>query len=87
MFSTFIAYDTGTGRIVGVHHGPEYSTYTWQPEAKFGPHLAVLRGPFPQWRDGKRYRVDAARQELVEVATEQGIDFGFGSSGGTSDKK
>jgi hypothetical protein len=86
MSNTFIAYDTQTGRIVGVHHGPTSPEYVWSP--KFDPHLhvAILRGPFPECSEGKRYAVDPVHKKLVEAAAERGVAFGFGNAGGISEK-
>jgi hypothetical protein len=82
MSSIFIAYDTRTGRIVSVHHGPACSEDAWNPKRDPGLPPAVLRGPFPECRGGKRYAVDTAHKNLVEVAGEPGVHFGFGKAGG-----
>ncbi len=84
MSNVFIAYDTRSGRIVGVHLGPADPKYEWKP--KFDPYLdvAILRGPSPECGQGKQYAVDTAHKTVVEVTGEQGISFGFGKTGGTS---
>jgi hypothetical protein len=47
-------------------------------------HVAIIRGPFPQCSEGKRYAVDTAHNKLIEVSGEHGISFGFGKTGGIS---
>ena len=84
MYNISLVYDTRSGRIVGVHHGPAEPQYTWYPRVDPELHLAVLRGPFPECSHDKHYAVDLAHKMLVEIAGEQGVRFGFGSSGGTS---
>jgi hypothetical protein len=84
MSNRFIAYDTRTGRILGVHHGPTHADYAWKPKFAPGMHVAIIRGPFPQCSEGKRYAVDTAHNKLIEVSGEHGISFGFGKTGGIS---
>ena len=86
MSNIFIAYDTRTGRIVGVHHGPADPEYAWNPKLDPDLHLAILRGPFPECSEGNRYAVDTTHKKLVEVSGEQGINFGFGKTGEISHK-
>jgi len=87
MYDLFIAYDTASGRIVGVHYGPTASDYVWRPDCDPDLHVAVLRGSFPDLAAGKQYAVDTARRTLVEVEDDaQGISFAFQRTGGISQK-
>ena len=83
-FQLFIAYDTHSGQIVGVHHGPADQDYAWKPE--FDPQLsvAILRTSVLENTEGKHYAVDTERKRIIETAGEQGISFNFGQAGATS---
>ncbi len=81
-FEVFVAYETPTGRIVGVHHGAADPGYEWHPSFDTGTHVEILRTSVPERTDGKHYAVDVARQELVETVDKEGVGFGFGSTGG-----
>lgn len=78
MTSLFIAYDTGTGRILGVHRGPSRADYVWTPDICRVTNVTVIRGAFPECEHGKRYRVDVASKHLVETTGEDGVSFGSG---------
>jgi hypothetical protein len=84
MSNIAIEYDTRTGRIVSVHHGSAYPEHAPNPRRDPELHRAILRGPFPECHEGKRYAVDTAQKKLVEVAGKHGVSFGFGKTGGTS---
>jgi hypothetical protein len=77
----FIAYNTGTGRIFGVHRGPARADYTWTPNIGRAANVAVIRGTFPECEHGKRYKVDVASKELIETSGEDGVSFGAGKIG------
>jgi hypothetical protein len=83
-FEVFIAYETPSGRIVGVHHGAADPGYEWKPSFAAGTQLEILRTSLPQRTDGKHYAVDVARKELIETADNEGVSFGFGPTGGAS---
>jgi hypothetical protein len=80
----FIAYDTRSGQIVGVHHGPADPEYEWMPEFDPDLHVAILRASALGNTQGKHYAVDTERKRIIETAGEQGMGFGFGHTGGTS---
>ena len=84
MTRTFIAYDTRSGRIVAAHHGPDLPGYEWKPQFGSDLQVAVVEGPFPELCEGKQYTFHAASRKLVETLGQQGIAFGFGTSGCTS---
>jgi hypothetical protein len=81
-FEVFIAYETPSGRIVGVHHGAADPGYNWKPTFDHGTHVEILRTSLPDSTAGKHYVVDVARKVLVETVDEQGVGFGFGPTGG-----
>lgn len=83
-FKVFIAYETPSGRIVGVHHGATDREYQWEPTFDTGTTVAVLRTSLPEHPLGKHYAVDVARKKLIETADEQGVGFGFGPTSGGS---
>lgn len=78
MTTLFIAYDTSTGRIVGVHRGPLRADYVWTPDTCRVTNVAVISGAFPVCKHEKRYRVDVASKHLVETTGEDGVSFGSG---------
>ena len=79
-----IAYETPSGRIVGVRHGALGPGEEWRPTVRPGSHVAILRTSLPEGSSGKHYAVDIARQVLVEADDEEGVGFGFGPTGGAS---
>lgn len=82
MTNIFIAYDTRSGRIMGVHNGPADPNYVW--DHKYGAHenVAVMKMPSYGRAHGKKYKIDVSRKALVECASdEQGVSFGFGRTG------
>jgi hypothetical protein len=83
-FEVFIAYETPSGRIVGVHHGAADPAYDWKPTFGPGMHVEILRTSLPERAGGKHYAVDVARKELVETVDGEGVGFGFGPTGGAS---
>jgi hypothetical protein len=83
-FELFIAYETSSGRIVGVHHGPADASYEWKPIFDLGTHVEILRASLPESAHGKHYAVDVSRKELIETVDEEGVSFGFGPTGGLS---
>lgn len=80
----FIAYETPSGRIVGVYHGAADPGDDWKPAFDHGTHVEILRASLPDSTVGKHYVVDIARKVLVETVEEQGVGFGFGPTGGAS---
>jgi hypothetical protein len=76
-----IAYDMKTGRIVSVHHGPAHAEHVWTPDIGQATNISLIRGPFPRWESGKRYKVDVASKDLAETSDEDGVGFGAGKIG------
>ncbi len=83
-FDVFIAYETPSGRIVGVHHASADASYEWKPAFDPGTHVEVLRTSLPTGAHGKHYAVDVGRKELIETPEPEGVSFGFGSTSGAS---
>ena len=81
-FEVLIAYETPSGRIVGVHHGATDPGYEWKPTFDPGANVEILRTSLPERTHGKHYAVDVVRRELVETVDEQGVGFGFGPTSG-----
>lgn len=80
----FIAYETPSGRIVGVHHGVAGPGYEWEPTFDPGRRVEILRTSLPTRTDGKCYAVDVSRKELIDSDDEDGVSFGFGPTSGAS---
>lgn len=78
MTTLFIAYDTVTGRILGVHRGPSSPDYMWTPDICRVLNATVIKGAFPECKHGKRYKVEVASKHLVETTGEDGVSFGSG---------
>ncbi len=76
-----VAYDTRSGRIVGVHHGASEAGNEWTRGLDHDLPLAVLQTSIPEDAQGKYYAVDTERECLVETDGEHGISFGFGAVG------
>lgn len=88
MSSSHVAYDTQSGRIVGVHHGhidagkahqlvehyARFMSYARSRQhAKVSEEqFAVITVPFESFKSGKQYKVDVTRKVLVEVAAGEG---------------
>jgi hypothetical protein len=80
----FVAYDTHSGRIVAVHHGPADPAYEWTPQFDASLPIAILRTSVPSTARGTYYAVDTDRQRIVETTKELGRSFDFGQAGTTS---
>ena len=76
-----VAYDTRSGRIVGVHHGVSDAEHEWTRGLDHDLPLGVLQTSVPEDAQGKYYAVDTERKRLVETDGEHGIGFGFGAVG------
>ena len=82
MSEVFIAYDSRSGHIVGVHSGPADANYRWNHRYGAHEHIAVIRNPAFKCAHGKRYKIDTHHKTLVECAPdEHGVSFGFGRTG------
>ncbi len=82
MSNFFIAYDSRSGRIIGVHSGPADPDYEWDHKYGAHQHVAIIRTSSYECAPGKQYKIDTARKVLVECASdEQGVNFGFGRTG------
>lgn len=81
-----VAYDTRSGRIVGVRLGSHDPVGDWAPESDPDlEYVGILRVPLPDGARGDLYAVDTGRKCLVAVSTRaQGVSFAFGRTGGTS---
>ena len=79
MSEVFVAYDTRSGQILGVHSGPADATYRWNHKYGAQEHMAVIRTPAVECSAGKRYKIDLCHKTLVECTPdEHGVSFGFG---------
>jgi hypothetical protein len=86
--STLITFDVRCGRILGIHHGaadPEGARKSAQRHSKLdAEHIDLLAMDSIELDKSKRYRVDVSRKMLVPTeAGDEGVWFGFGSTGGT----
>ena len=91
MATTYIIFDSQSGRILGVHHGAPGAAHAReraQQHSKIsGEHVEVITVPTKFAEKGKRYKVDVARKALVEVsAAERGVGFGFGQAASVTSK-
>jgi len=97
MATTYIAFDTRSGRILSVHHGAmdakearaggiQYHTrFHGQHDAKISDeHVAVITVPSDTVEQGKQYKVDVSRKVLVATEDKDGVGFGFGITGRSS---
>jgi hypothetical protein len=95
MSSTHISYDTQSGRIISIHHGPIDAAHARQHAERYSKikhypqiskeHVAVMTVSSDTFERGKHYKVDVGRKALVEAAaTEGGVGFSFGATGRTS---
>ena len=84
-----LVYDSRTGRILSMHHGPVDAGHALrqsQKHAKAGKrvadeHLAVIQVPSDAMQHGKTYKVDVARKALAEAPlAEGGVRMGAGPS-------
>jgi len=81
MSAIFVAYDTRSGQIVGVHSGPAAAGYRWNHKYGTHEHIAILRTPAFECSAGKRYKIDICDKTLVECAPgEHGVSFSFGKT-------
>ena len=86
MATTYVAFDTRSGRILSVYHGEvdaKYAQERAQYHAKISKeHVAVVAVSSDVIEQGKHYKVDVSRKELVTAAAgEEGVGFGFGVTG------
>ena len=85
MTSTYVAFDTRSGQILGVHYGAvdaDEVRASAQDDAKISAeHVAVITVPYETVERGKQYKVDVDRNTLVEVAAGAGVGFAFGEAG------
>jgi hypothetical protein len=96
MATTYVAFDTRSGRILSVHHGPmdakearggaQYHTqYHGQHDAKISDEqVAVIAVPSGAVEQGKQYKVDLSCKALVATEGKDGVGFGFGVTGRSS---
>jgi hypothetical protein len=83
MATTYVAFDTRSGRILSVHHGAVDARHARegcaQHHAKISDeHIEVITVPSDAVERGKLYKVDVGRNVLVAVAGEDGVGVGFG---------
>ena len=96
MSTAYVAFDTRSGRIISVHHGASDASYARQRAQGYSKiaqdyskiadeYIAVIAVPSGACEQGKQYKIDIDRKMLVETAAgEQGVGFGFGSTGRVS---
>jgi hypothetical protein len=94
--TTYVAFDTRSGRILSVHHGSihakhakEGARYHTQYHERHGvkisdEHVAVISVPSDAVEQGKQYKVDITRKALVAAEGKDGFGFGFGKIGRSS---
>jgi hypothetical protein len=85
MPNTYVAFDTRSGQILGVHYGAVDASEVRanaQNDAKISAeHVAVITVPYDAVERGKQYKVDVDRNVLVETAAGDGVGFAFGEAG------
>jgi len=86
MSTTYVAYDTQSGRIISVHHGAPDACYARQRAQNHSKlaeeYIVVIEVPSGACERGKQYKIDIDRKMLVETEEgEQGFGFGFGKTG------
>ena len=89
MATTYVTFDTRSGRILSVHHGAvdaRHARECAQSHAKLSDeHIGVITVPSDAVEREKQYKVDVGRNVLVAVAAgEDGVGFGFGGTGRSS---
>jgi len=93
MSNTYVAFDSKSGRIVGVHHGADDAKQAHKG-VQAGKHrdtklsdenIDVIVVPAQAIERGKRYKVDLTRKVLQETA-DGGVGFGFGVTARSSSK-
>jgi hypothetical protein len=82
----FVAYDTRSGRIIGVHSAPADANYKWNHKYGTHEHVAIIRTASFECGHGKQYKIDTSRKALVECASDEyGVSFGFGRTASMPD--
>lgn len=91
MATTYVIFDTRSGRIFSVHHGAvdaKHARESMQYHTKISDeHIAVITVPSDAVEQGKQYKVDLNRKVLVAADSEDGVGFGFGITGRSSAAK
>jgi hypothetical protein len=96
--TTYVAFDTRSGRILSVYHGAmdarqaheralyHAKTIDEPNRAQINEeHIAVIAVPSDVAERGKQYKVDVGRKVLVATAAgEDGVGFSYGSTGRSS---
>lgn len=79
-----VTYDTRTGRILGLHHGPGEAEQARQRAERYAKvdaaQIGVITVSLDAFARGERYTVDTDRKVLVP-AGEGGAGFSFGAAG------
>ena len=98
MATTYITFDTRSGRILSAHHGATdarealrgahyHTRYPGHAAKTSDEDVAVIAVSSDAVEHGKHYKVDVKSRTLVASEGNDGIGFGFGSSGRSSSPK
>jgi hypothetical protein len=96
MTTTYVAFDTRSGRILSVHHGAiddedarQCAQHRRQPGAKIDhEHLEVIPIPLDAVEREKLYKVDIGRKVLVVASAQNGgVGFGVGETANALSKR